>query len=76
MGIQSDIWYYQKERETNRMEIITNAENRKELVKALSGHFEQRSEYLDRHPLHTASEASRWTGTQRSYLKMTAWKTR
>ena len=28
------------------MEIITNAENRKELVKALSGHFGQRSEYL------------------------------
>ena len=26
------------------MEIITNAENRKELVKALSGHFGQRSE--------------------------------
>ena len=58
------------------MEIITNAENRKELVKALSGHFGQRSEYLGRHPLHTASGASRWTGMQRSYLKMTAWKTR
>ena len=28
------------------MEIITNAENRKELVKALAGHFGQRSEYL------------------------------
>ena len=28
------------------MEIITNAENRKELVKTLSGHFGQRSEYL------------------------------
>ena len=28
------------------MEIITNAENRKELVKALSRHFGQRSEYL------------------------------
>ena len=28
------------------MEIITNAENRKELVKALSGYFGQRSEYL------------------------------
>lgn len=28
------------------MEIITNAENRKELVKALSGHFGQRLEYL------------------------------
>ena len=28
------------------MEIITNAENRKELVKVLSGHFGQRSEYL------------------------------
>ena len=28
------------------MEIITNAENRKELVKTLSGHFGQKSEYL------------------------------
>ena len=35
-----------KGKETSRMEIITNAENRKELVKALSGHFGQRSEYL------------------------------
>lgn len=28
------------------MEIITNAENRKELVKTLSGHFGQKSKYL------------------------------
>lgn len=58
------------------MEIITNAENRKELVKVLSGHFGQRSEYLGPPSFATALEASRWTGTQRSYLKMTAWKTR
>ena len=36
------------------MEIITNAENRKELVKALSGHFGQRSEYLGPCLLYTS----------------------
>ena len=35
-----------KGKEISRMEIITNAENRKELVKALAEHFGQRSEYL------------------------------
>ncbi|HCS16273.1 MAG TPA: hypothetical protein DIV56_11225 [Lachnospiraceae bacterium] len=35
-----------KGKEISRMEIITNAENRKELIKALAGHFGQRSEYL------------------------------
>ena len=35
-----------KGKETSRMEIITNAENRKELVKTLSGHFGQKSEYF------------------------------
>ena len=40
------------------MEIITNAENRKELVKALSGHFGQRSEYLGPNILHIAPKCT------------------
>lgn len=58
------------------MEIITNAENRKELVKALDGHFGQRSEYLGPPSFAYRIGSITVAGTQRSSLKMTVWKMR